>query len=157
MRDHGPDSTSLMWWCNEGLDVPWLGYAINKQGDFAGAPPVFMDDDGMPASQFHVRDLDEDGDPDVAVVTLSEKTARQWFKNVGGRFELQSTPIQVIPETERAVLPDFDLWLGAIMSHADVNGDGKPDRILAFPGYEPEDLDHDDRPWSRGLRWERGE
>ena len=154
-KDMPLEPPSLKWWRNDGVEKPWPGTAINKPGDFAGAPLIVVDDDGMLASHLHVRDLDNDGDPDIATVVLSQKVASQWFENVGGRYEERMTSIQVISDTERAVMPGFDPWLGGMMTRADVNGDGTPDRILAFPGYEPEDFD-DDRRWARGVRWERG-
>ena len=44
---------------------------------------------------------------------------------------------------------------GRVLGWANVNGDDKPDPIVAYPGYEDDD---DDGPtWKRGLDWERGE
>ncbi|NCF94534.1 MAG: hypothetical protein GWQ05_26780 [Verrucomicrobiaceae bacterium] len=48
-------------------------------------------------------------------------------------------------------MPGFDPWQGGMRNRADVNGDGKRDRVLAFPVYEPEDFD-DDRRGARGVR-----
>ncbi|MCH1503845.1 MAG: hypothetical protein L7V86_09700, partial [Verrucomicrobiales bacterium] len=68
-----------------------------------------------------------------------------------GCFLERTTSINVRSETERAFMPGFDPWQGGMRNRADVNGDGKRDRVLAFPVYEPEDFD-DDRRWARGVR-----
>lgn len=160
----------LVWWRNDGVDKPWPKHTIGDLSSSNGLSVFGEGDDDLSPTDFHMEDLDLDGDDDVAIVDLTRVVTKTWFENQNGQFTRRGPDPKVAglrPVNEALGPPVFGAerpgligfhearWSGRVVGWANVNGDGMPDRILAVPGCDDDD---DDGPnWKRGLWWERGE
>ena len=155
---------------NRGPDRKWHVSLISELEDMLGTSSV-DDDDSFP-TDLHLEDGDRDGDPDVAIVAPRQAKTLVWFENIGGEFKRydigvfsrapdrgkQRNLVESLPAVFSADRPGIvgDRWKGRLVALANINGDDKPDHVLAIPAFETDD-DGDGPTWTRGLTWRRGD
>ena len=166
-----PRPPQLSWWRNDGLTTGWSESVIGVLEDVYSTSVISNGWKGTPPTDMHVEDLDKDGDPDVAIVSVETGGMRVWFENQGGAFQRHGLSEEErrgrvwIPDmkgappvssAKRPGLPLLSEWGGRVIGWANVNGDPKLDPILAIPWFEAGDT-YRVRGSMRRLSWERGD